>query len=315
MTSDFIKSASLRECQRGTEEWKSCKDYISKSGLVRIKESPDHYRNGEPYVETPEKVFGKQYHCYVLEPDEFEKRYYVFDDSIVYGALIAKGVEKPRATKDYKIWLAGEEKLMDNKEIIDKKDFDRMKGMKEKLFSHFYAKMLLTNGVAERGILGELETEVGKIGIKLITDYRKDIKHLIMELKTTKDASEKGFARECGEYDYHIQAAFYTDMLELFFNDQRPITFVFIAQEKRKPYAFNLFECSPQFISQGRYEYEMLLQLYKYCIDNNIWPGYQVFCENKYGILELKLPAWAIKDLTYYDHINHKISTQKELTT
>jgi exodeoxyribonuclease VIII len=167
--------------------------------------------------------------------------------------------------------------------------------------------MLLTNGIAERGIIGELETGIGKIGVKLIPDYRKDIKHLVVELKTTRDASLKGFSKDCGDYDYQIQAAFYKDIVELLFNDKREINFFFIAQEKFMPYAFNIFEASPQFISQGRYEYEMLLQLYKFCLDNNYWPGYQVWCQNKYGILELKLPAWSIKDLTYYDHYTKQL--------
>jgi hypothetical protein len=177
--------------------------------------------------------------------------------------------------------------------------------------------MLLSSGVPEQGMLGEIETEVGKIGVKFIPDLRNDIKKICVELKTTKDASAKGFARECGEYDYHIQSAFYIDLLEKISNDGRPWRFVFIAQEKRKPYAFNIFEASPQFNSQGRYEYEMLLQLLKYCETNNYWPGYQVWCENKYGILELKLPAWAIKDLTYYDHFRGTqiVSKQLELTT
>jgi exodeoxyribonuclease VIII len=313
MESDFIISANLHECQRDTEEWKSCKDYISKSAMGSLKESPDHYKNGEPYKDTPDKIFGKRYHCYVLEQNEFEKRFYVFDDSVVYGALLAKGFEKPRSTKDYKIWLEGEEKLIGDREVIEKNDFDHMKSMKDKLMQHPYAKMLLTNGVAEKGILGEIETKIGRIGVKLIPDYRKDIKHVVVELKTTKDASKEGFPKECAEYDYHIQAAFFSDMVELFHNDKRPVSFIFIAQEKKKPYAFNLFEASPQFISQGRYEYEALIQLFKYCLDNNYWPGYQVWCQNKYGILELKLPAWGIKDINYYDHLNHKVSKQLEL--
>lgn len=302
MESNFIKSAKLKECNRDTDEWRSCKNYISKSGLTRIKVSPDHYKNGEPYKDTPDKIFGKQYHCYVFEPDEFEKRYYIFNDSIVYGALIAKGIEKPRSTKDYKMWLAGEEKLMGDREIIELDAFRRMEAMKIKLFSHPYAKMLLTNGIAEHGILGELETQSGTIGIKLIPDFRKDIKHLVVELKTAKDASLKGFTRDAAEYDYPIQAALYTDLMEYYFNDGRKITFMFVVQEKFMPYAFNLFEASPQFIAQGRYEYELLLQLYKYCLDNDKWPGYQCWCENKYGILELKLPPWSIKSLDYFIH-------------
>lgn len=305
MESDFILSASLHECQRDTDEWRSCKDYISKSGLVKIKESPDHFKNGEPYIETPEKIFGKQYHCYLLEPHEFDKRYYVFDDS---DKVLSIGGAKPRGTKEYQEWFTQQEHLMVDKEVIKKDDFDRMTAMKEKLLSHPYAKMLLTNGIAEHGIIGEIETKTaGKIGVKLIPDYRKDIKHLVIDFKTTRDASKKGFERDCGEYDYQIQAAFYKDMVQLFLNDQREITFIFIAQEKRKPYAFNIFEASNQFIAQGRYEYEMLLQLYKFCLDNNYWPGYQVWCENRYGILELKLPAWSIKDLTYYDHYTKKL--------
>jgi len=299
MESDFIISASLHECQRNTDEWRSCKDYISKSGLVKIKESPDHYKNGEPYQDTPDKIWGKMYHCFVLEPDEFEKRYYVLDDSKI---IISIGGAKPRATKKYDEWYAEQEHLMVNKEVIKKDDYDRMEAMKYKLMSHPYARMLITNGVAEKGIIGEIKTPVGTIGVKLIPDYRKDGKHIISELKTCADASKLGFQKDAAKYDYHIQAAFFSDMVELFHNDNRPVSFIFIAQEKKKPFAFNLFEASPQFIGQGRYEYEMLLQLYKYCLDNDKWPGYQCFCPNRYGLLELDLPKYAIQSLDYYTY-------------
>lgn len=302
MESDFIKSANLRECQRGTEEWTNAKGYISKSGLKKIKQSPAHYKFGEPFVETPALIEGRMYHTFVLEPDKFEKEYYIFDDSVVCGALIAKGAKSPRATNDYKTWKEGEFNFADGKIMIEKSDADKMKAMKERLFSHPYAKMMLTNGIAEQGMLGELETTCGTIGVKLITDYRKDKKHVVVELKTAADASLQGFTRDAAKFDYHIDAAFYADMLELYYNDKRPVQFVFIAQEKTKPYAFNLFEASPQFIGQGRYEYEMLLQLYKYCFDNDKWPGYQCFCPNKYGLLELNLPKWAINSLDYYTY-------------
>lgn len=308
MESDFIKSFSLREVSRDSEEWRAAKGYISKSGLVALKVSPDHYKNGEPYVETPEKIFGKMYHCFVLQPEQFEKEYFVFDEQNAINAIIAKGqsegkdIQKPRATKEYKEWYEGQMSAADGKILVEQDQFLRMTAMKDKLMAHPYAKMLLTKGIAEQGILGEIETPVGKIGIKLIPDYRKDIKHIVVELKTTADASLDGFEREAVKYDYHIQAAFYSDMVERFHKDQRAVKFIFIAQEKKKPFAFNLFECSPQFIGQGRYEYEMLLQLYKYCYDNDKWPGYQCFCPNKYGLLELNLPKYAVKSIDYYTY-------------
>jgi len=307
MESSFIKSANIRECNRGSEEWRIAKDYISKSGLVRLKESPDHYKNSEPFVETPEVIFGRAYHCFVFQPEKFQNEYYIFDDSEIIAELKAKGIKSPKATNEYKHWYGSQIELSNNKILVSTEDSERLNAMKDKLWQHPYARMLISKGIPEQGMIGELETEAGKIGIKFIPDLRNDNKRICIDLKTTVRASKDEFPKEAATYDLHIQAALYADLLELYYGDKRPVSFYFIAQEKRKPYAFNIFEASPQFISQGRAEYEMLLQLYKYCLDNNTWPGYQVFCQNKYGILELKLPPWAIKDLTYYDHIDRKI--------
>lgn len=306
MESDFILSANIRECDYGSDEWKAAKDYISKSALVQIKESPAHYRFGEPFVETPEIIFGRAYHCFVFQPEKFKSDYFVLNDTYMIETLIANGAKSPRSTKDYKDWKENELAINEGKTIIDSESFERMQSMKEKLMMHPYANILISKGIPEKGLLGELETTAGKIGVKLIPDLRNDIKRICVELKTTARASKEDFPKEAANYDYHIQAAFYADMLELFYADGRPVKFIFIAQEKRKPYAFNIFEASPQMISQGRYEYENLLSLYTYCLKNDYWPGYQVYCENRYGIIDLKLPTWSIRDINWFDHLNHK---------
>lgn len=300
MENDFIISANIRECDYGSDEWKQKNNYISKSGLVKIKESPAHFKEGEPFVETPEIIFGRAYHCFLLQPEKFKKEYYVFDDSEIITELKEKGAKSPRATNDYKHWYGIEMDKASGKSMIEKDDLGRMEGMKSRLVQHQYANMLITKGIPEKGLIGELETKAGLIGVKFIPDLRNDNKRICLELKTTVRGSKIDFPKEAANYDYHIQAAFYSDLLELFYNDKRPVKFIFIAQEKRKPYAFNIFEAGPKFIAQGRYEYEMLLQLYKWCLENNKWPGYQVFCPNKYGILELNLPGWAIQSLDYF---------------
>jgi len=298
MESEFIKTVNI---QKTTADYYADKA-ISVSGLKKLKVSPAHYKYGEEVKETEAMAFGSAYHCLILEPERFEKEYYVFDDTVVCGALIAKGAKSPRATNDYKTWKEGELNMADGKILIDKADHDHLKAMRDRLFSHPYAKMLLTGGEAEAGYAGTIETSVGAINIKFKPDYIKAGKHIVVDLKTVADASIDGFARSAADNDYHIQAAFYSDMIERMAGDNMGQTFVFIAQEKIRPYAFNLFECSPQFISQGRYEYELLLQLYKYCIDNDKWPGYQCFCNNRYGLVELNLPKYAIKSLDYYTY-------------
>src|ERR1700685_2456199 len=59
---------------------------ISRSGLMEFKRSPYHYwykhinPDYKPEPATPAQILGNALHTYVLEPDEFEKRYFVIPE-------------------------------------------------------------------------------------------------------------------------------------------------------------------------------------------------------------------------------------------
>lgn len=302
MESTFIKSVNIQEFSGTEDDYHSHKEFMSASALKKIKISPAHYKEEEPQAETDALIFGSAYHCYVLEPERFDEEYYIFDDSVIYEILIGEGFKSPRSTKQYKEWAEAEMMKIGVKKTIDKATFNTIKAMSAKLMKHQYAKLLLTGGRKEVGYLGSIETEVGEINIKFKPDQLNDKKRIIVDLKTCIDASVDGFTKHAADLDYHIQASLYADLMELITGDERPWGFYFIAQEKKSPYAFNIFEASPQFITQGRYEYEQLLKLYKQCSDNDSWPGYQVWCESRYGVIDLKLPPWGIKNLTFFNH-------------
>lgn len=312
MESDFIKTFHCESKFDSNDAYHSNKDYIGSTSLKLLKVSPLHYKNQEP-MDTEALRFGSAYHCFILEPEKFESEYFVIDDTefckqlIEFGTLDAKGnrkeVSKPRATNEYKNWYEQQISNANGKILLDSDDFNVMKAMKERLMSHYYVRSLLKNGEAEKSYYCDLELMTGeKVGVKVKPDYCKPKKRLIIDLKTCQDASIDGFTRHAAELDYHISAALYSDMLEKNEGKDMAWTFIFIAQEKKKPYAFNLFEASPQFIAQGRYEYELLLQLLAWCKENDKWPGYQVFCPNKFGINELSLPKYSIKELEYFTH-------------
>jgi hypothetical protein len=187
--------------------------------------------------------------------------------------------------------------------MLDKGTFSILSAMQKRLMSHRYIKSLLSNGVAEESIYSEITTIEGKkIKIKIRYDFCQMYKRLIIDLKTTSDASISVFPRNASEFDYQIQAALYLDIMEAITHDGLPWTFFFIAQEKNPPFAFNIFEASPQFIGQGRYEWQQLALLFQWCKENDKWPGYQCFTENKFGVNMLNLPAYKIQELTWYDH-------------
>lgn len=302
MESEFIKAFTPVEKK---EDYYSLAEFISYSGLKNIKKSPAHYRyyKDEPLdVETDAMAFGSAYHCFILEPEKFERDYYVFDDDAIYQVLIGEGFKSPRSTKQYKEWMESEMRVIGDRKTIEKGEYIKLKEMKDRLFSHYYCRALLSKGEAEKSITGIISTTEGDINIKAKPDFVKADKKIIVDLKTTFDASVDGFPRAAADGDYHIQAALYSDLMEMVTGDGMGWSFYFIAQEKKKPYAFNIFEASPQFIGQGRYEYEQLLRLYQMCITENKWPGYQVFCEWKSGNIELNLPTWAVKKIEFYNH-------------
>jgi len=302
MVSDFIKNISFTETKDSNKEYHSHKEYIGSSGLKMIKKSPLHFIEEEK-KETEAMLFGSAYHTYVLEEDIFKDEYFILDETEILKILISEDFKSPRATNKYKDWKFEQDDLAGTKTQLDLETFKLIKSMKERLMSHRYVRSLLSNGEAEKSIYSEIETFEGKqIKVKIRPDYKKNGKRIISDLKTTIDASVDGFARHAADLDYHIQAALYSSILEAIEGKKMSWSFFFIAQEKVKPFAFNIFEASPQFIAQGCYEYEQLIMLYQYCVENNTWPGYQCFTENKFGINMLNLPAWSIKEINWFDH-------------
>ena len=306
MDSDFIKSVKLIAEFNSYEEF-SESEYskypsISVSKLKKIKKSPLHYKE-EEYKESPALVFGNAYHCYLLEPKRFEEEYYIIDDKEIFAKLQGEGIKSPRSTKKYKDWLAVEHENAGDKNIISSDDLKIIKDMAYRINSHPYAKTLISKGIAEKFLFVLMEDKFGnEYYIKLIVDYMRADKRIITDLKTCVDASLDGFTKDAAKYNYHLQSALYADIIEHLSKGKLRQKFFFLAQEKARPYAFNIFEAGTQFISQGRYEYEMLLMLYKQSTETGNYPGYQVWCENRYGINELKLPPWAIKPMDYFNH-------------
>ena len=299
-----ILSINFSAFNGADNDYHNAKDFISASALKEYKKSPAHYwmMRNEKKEDTDALIFGGAYHCLVLQPELFEKDYFVFDDSTIYDVLIGEGYKSPRSTNQYKDWKEAEMCKANGKITLSAEDYGKMLRMKDVLMSHSYARKLLSGGLAEQGYMGEIEIESGKILAKIKPDYQKSNGKLIVDLKTCMDASVDGFTRHAADLNYHIQAAFYSDVLEKYYNDGMGRTFIFIAQEKTSPFLFNIYECSPDFINQGRYEYHQLLKLHKYCLDKDTFPGYQIFTASRYGIQELNLPNWANKELNFYKH-------------
>ena len=303
MESAFIKSITFEGVKDSNEVYHGKKDYLNASAIKNLKVSPAYFKVKQTEKDEPSdaKTFGSAYHTMILELENFENEFYIFDDQFIIDVLKGEGSKSPRATNKYKEWLEGEMQEAGNRILIDKPTFDHIEAMRSVLHRHKYAKSLFSNGEAEKSFYCEVETNEGfSFKVKIRPDYNKHKNRIITDLKSAHDASSNEFARDAAKYNYHIQAALYSDIMGAITGDIWP--FFFVAQEKTAPYAFNIFEAGSQFISQGRYEYEQLIRMWHMCNENDRWPGYQVFCENRFGVLELKLPAYSINEINFYNH-------------
>jgi exodeoxyribonuclease VIII len=266
------------------------------STIKKLKRSPLHWHEIED-KDTEAMAFGRMYHSFILEHKTFDKYYFVFDETDILEKLIGEESKKPRGTNAYKEWYEQQMVLAAGKIMVGLEDYEKINRMRSRLFANHFVKYLLLSGRQEVSAYGVLNnTEV-----KGRFDNINEKKRFITDLKTVADASEDGFRKYIQDFDGHIQPVMYLDLIEEITGDGMPWRFYWIAQEKTPPYDYGIYVPDAPMLAVGRYEYEMLLSQYQYCKETGNYEGYSVFIENKYGIREVSLPPWKIKDYQFYN--------------
>lgn len=102
-------------------------------------------------------------------------------------------------------------------------------------------------------------------------DYLPDEGGIVVDLKTTVDASKAGFARAAARYGYHVQRGHYLDILKRL---GREADMLFVAVEKEPPYLVQVHRLSPEFAEMGETEALAAVDAYRRCMDSGVWPGY-----------------------------------------
>lgn len=196
-----------------------------------------------------------------------------------------------------------------DKEILTPEEFAQLRSMAAAVEAHPAAGKLLA---------GEGEAELSAYWIEKVTidhdtgeeieilcrvrpdKYRKD--GIIIDLKSTLDASEDGFAKSIANFGYHVQDPYYRRGLAMAMRQaedrtivdeyQPPRAFVFIGVEKdacvvdgvaKGVAVYSLCEESR---ALGNEQWKTDLRTYAQCEKTGEWPGYAQ------NIRQIKLPAW-----------------------
>ena len=250
-------------------------DYVSKSHLDEVNKSPFHY--WDKYINpdrvtiepTKQMLLGSAMHTMVLEPELFEKEYIVESaNAPKRPTAIQRNAKKPSSqTLDAIAYWEEFDKKAVGKNLISIDDYKRLTIMKQRIFDHPAASTILSlSGVAEQSYQWK-DNQTGEI-CKSRPDFHTDDGTLIVDLKTTSDASELGFQKSVHNFRYHVQAGFYLRSI----NEAEQ--FVFIAVESKPPYLVAVYNASPEMIAAGNRIADKNLATLAQCRKSGKWTGY-----------------------------------------
>ena len=253
---------------------------ISRSELWHIRESPQKFKyyKENPPEPTPSLLFGQVFHKMLLEPVTF------CDEFVV-------APEVNRRTKDGKqMWeafVANHEKQT----IIPEEMYAKANEMCEAVKREPLAVKLL-NGAAEVPFFwtDEMTGEDCKCRVDVLnTEYSQPI---IVDVKSTSDASTVSFIRSAINYGYDFQAAMYFNGVAK--NIGKKPLFVFIAVEKEPPYAVNILQADELMLQRGYDLFREYIGIYHDCKVSGNWYGY---LGRMNQINNLSLPSYLAKEV------------------
>jgi exodeoxyribonuclease VIII len=95
---------------------------------------------------------------------------------------------------------------------------------------------------------------------------------VVLDLKSTQDASEKGFAKSVRQFGYTFQACWYMHALRLL--GAKPKQFIFLAVEKAKPHLTAAYTLSASDVDKQMANMERACKLWATCQSSGVWPSY-----------------------------------------
>ncbi|HCM1969035.1 TPA: exodeoxyribonuclease VIII [Salmonella enterica subsp. houtenae serovar 41:z29:-] len=247
---------------------------VSKSQLDDIADTPAIYlwRKNAPVDTEKTKSLdtGTAFHCRVLEPDEFSKRFIIAPE---FNRRTSAGKEEEETFL--------EECARTGRTVLTAEEGRKIELMYQSVMALPLGQWLVESaGYAESSVYWEdPETEIlcRCRPDKIIPEF-----HWIMDVKTTADIQR--FRTAYYDYRYHVQDAFYSDGYRAQFGEIP--TFVFLVASTTAEcgrYPVEIFMMGEDAKLAGQREYRRNLQTLAECLNNDEWPA----------IKTLSLPRWA----------------------
>ena len=272
--------------------------YVTNTYLKKINKCPANGKVEDP-DDTKALRFGRAAHVMTLEGDDaFHSECVVLPENApkrpTERQVFAK---KPSPETLYAIdWWKSFSANANGKTILSLDDYNTLRGVKDSVRSHPFAKLLLAEGVSETTVIFDVKVNGQVMRCKCRPDRTPSLEMMtLIDLKTAEDVGLEAFRRSCIKYSYFQQSAFYIDGYnsvrhlpmkknaagEWEHDKADPVApemdaFAFIAVEKKPPYRCEVYTLGGDstYLLRGRESYERALKTEAECRQRGSWPNY-----------------------------------------
>lgn len=250
---------------------------LNSSSLKEGRVSPEHLDLAlsdslpKPEKEKTHNILGNAFHTWILEPELFDQRYLPFcQHELPYPEKDFRNPENKKYKQDLE-----KQALEENKQLLTLEQFQELEKMKVGLFKKKSVRQLFeASGKVEHTMIWRhnefninCKGRIDKL-IKGNTIY-------ILDLKSTKEPSEREFNYAWRNYNYNFQAAFYEEGYRILTGETS--LFIFIFQEKTYPYLTFERVISEEKLKEARKELYKIIEKYIKYKNNDIEEGIEVF--------------------------------------
>jgi len=240
----------------------------AQSRVKRVLKSPYHewhYKHHPELYRRDQKhfAFGRYLHDLLLQPGKALGEWWIKPEGFEARSKVNKEI------------LAAKQDVFGHN-ILSFHDAEAANRMVENARRKTTLNNLLSDGWSEVSMFWRDE-ETG-LPCKGKMDYMKFVSSDVVAIsdpKTTADASLDGFNKAMGNFEYHLQAAFYMDGLLRCLPWLKGVLWYNIPMEKEPPYEVGFYDIKQRDIVIGRDQYRRALHTYKDCLERDEWPGYE----------------------------------------
>ena len=218
--------------------------------------------------QTESMALGEMVHCLVLEPTEFPYRFVIRPEGLDRRTTAGKATYS--------------DLLSSGKTIANLEDYETAEGCANAILTHDSLAML---NACDAMIEKRIDFELDGVPMRCKPDWLSLDLALIVDVKTTQDASPSGFSKSAETFGYYRQAWLYREAVRL--QTGIDFRFLFACVETSKPYSVACYEPSDRMMEAGRNDMMSLLAEYRYRFEADDW-----LQDWSKGIVPLDLPSW-----------------------